>query len=308
MSRWVPARPEYYVQTGGMHENPFGVPHAEIARMALEMPPEVAAQVLFGKYVESSGLVFTSDLIHGMFVPEWPTVRSQFYVDQRLADSALLERYRRTGNWPMRFHTGIDYARKTDYTVITTLDALTVPAKVVYWKRLNRVPWETIYEEVGYARHLWGPHMMGDSTGPGGDSVFDALESRRFCHVHRKTPQIGYRCMENNEELEGCDPDDYLPLSCIVPFDFNGGRKYDLVEHLRNVLSVGYNSRAPKRGSYGWIRSPRLPQVNEELTLYAWEDKRLMTDCVFSLALAARSAWEDLIIPDGGSVGSVYGD
>jgi len=44
----IPERKEYFVMTGSMFSNPYGVPHAEIMAMMMEFPPEVAAQVIFG--------------------------------------------------------------------------------------------------------------------------------------------------------------------------------------------------------------------------------------------------------------------
>ena len=38
---------------------------------------------------------------------------------------------------------------------------------------------------------------------------------------------------------------------------------------------------------------PPIAQLEEELSFYAWEDKKLQTDCVFSLALAAWAGLED---------------
>ena len=68
------ARPEYYVQTGSMFENPHGVPHGEIVRMIVENPPEVSAQTVFGKYVESSGLVFSGELVQMLIDRSLPRV------------------------------------------------------------------------------------------------------------------------------------------------------------------------------------------------------------------------------------------
>ena len=65
-SRWIKPRSEFYVQTGGMNENPFGVPKDEIVRMLIEQPAEISAQVVFGKYVQSSGKVFRSEAIENL--------------------------------------------------------------------------------------------------------------------------------------------------------------------------------------------------------------------------------------------------
>jgi hypothetical protein len=77
------------------------------------------------------------------------------------------------------------------------------------------------------------------------------------------------------------------------------------VEHLRNVLSVGYDFQTPDV-DFGHLRIPPIVQLEEELSFYAWDDKKLVTDSVFSLALAAWSGLED---PRGDSLfGSPFGE
>lgn len=299
---WIKPRPEYYVQTGGMHENPYGVPRDEILRMILEDTPEVVAQVVFGKYVESSGLVFSGEIIQQMIDRSTARVNGNYYVDQTAVGQAKvqLERYR---EWLPRWYTGVDFARQTDYTVITTIDTLARPARAVYFKRLHRVPWETIYTEVGKARQLFGPHILCDSTGMAGDVILDALHSRGFC-VQHQTTVVG-RCLDpRTHQPLGCDPESYLPMSCVEGYSFQQGPKRQLIEHLRNTMSVGYRAEDPT-APFGWLRVPPIVQLEEELAFYAWEDKKLTTDCLMSLALAA---WHGLEDPAGElSYGSVYG-
>lgn len=287
----MPRRPEYYVQTGGMHENPYGVPRDEIVRMILENPAEVVAQVVFGKYVESSGLVFIGDIVQRLFDRKLGRVAGNSWIDHEAKERAVnYGDYLNDVGSP--FHTGVDLARQTDYTVITTLDCSVTPARVVYWRRLNRVPWETIYREIGLARLLWGPNILCDSTGMGGDVVMDALESRFICVKHRRTVLVGSRCLDRDGNPLGCTSHDYLPLSCASGYDFSGTTKKQLVEHVRNVLSVGYDHEQPGK-EFGLIRCPPIVQLEEEMSFYAWDDKRLVTDCVFSLALAAWDGLED---------------
>ena len=301
--RWAPVRPEYYVQTGGMHENPFGVPRDEIVRMILENPAEVVAQVVFGKYVESSGLVFISDIVQRLFDRKQGRVAGSSFTDQTaLKYASQITPHRSFLESDCPFHTGVDLARQTDYTVITTLDTTVMPARVVYYRRLNRVPWETIYREIGMARLLWGPNILCDSTGMGGDVVMDALDSRFICSKHKRTGMIGSRCIDpRTRQPLDCKPEDYLPLSVAEGYDFSGSTKKELVEHLRNVLSVGYDEDHPD-AEFGWLRCPPIVQLEEELSFYSWDDKRLVTDCLFSLALAAWSGLEDPVDqPEAGS-------
>lgn len=302
MSNWAPQRPEYYVQTGGMHQNPFGVPRDEIIRMLLENPPEVSAQVIFGKYVEDSGLVFTSEVVQMLFEGSGDRVLGNFWMDKEAVERAkmIAPRFAEYGS---PYHAGVDYARQTDYTVLTVLDTSVMPARVVYYKRLNRVPWETIYTEVGKVRYLFGPNILCDSTGPGGDVVMDSLDARNFCPQHQKTVMVGSVCMRDGVVL-GCDSSKYLALSCCEGFTFSGPTKKELVEHLRNCLGVGFDQAFPD-ASFGLLRSPSIVQLREELSFYAWDDKRLDTDCLFSLALAAWSGLEEVV--GDPALGSVYG-
>lgn len=294
-------REPYYVQTGSMFDNPYGVPPDEIVQMILDNPAEVTAQTVFGKYVESSGLVFTGELIQRMFDRSLPLVRSNTYHDEK-ASTLARQIYLRNRTWN-GFFTGVDFARKTDYTVIFTLDVRERPARVVYFRRLNRVPWESIYAEVGKARYLFGPNILADATGPGGDAAMDALHDRTYCPTHHKVNLGRNHCQRDGKTLD-CNAQDYLALSCVDPFHFTQSSKVDLVEHLRNVLSVGYDPRDTHR-DYGWLRCPSIPQLEEEMAFYAWDDKKLETDCVFALALAAWHGLEDAV--NSAIIGSPYG-
>lgn len=302
---WEVNRPDYYVQTGSMFENPHGVDHSEIVRFILNNPAEVVAQVVFGKYVESSGLVFTGELIQKMIDRTLPVIRSNTWIDSHAAQQARTERAHR-GRWGQRYHTGIDFARLTDYTVISTLDCSQMPARLVYWKRLNRVPWSTIYAEVGLACHLWGPRVFADSTGMGGDVVMDALWGSRYCHHHHRVNQPGQVCRDPNGDRVGCRMEQYISLTKVQGYDFTTSSKKQLVEHTRNVLSVGYDARTPD-ADFGWVRIPPIPQLEEEMAFYTWDDKKLQTDCLFSLALALWSGI-DRIPRRGSAFGSIYGD
>lgn len=306
--KWIVQREPYYVQTGSMFDNPHGVPPAEVVRMIAENPAEVTAQTVFGKYVESSGLVFQGELIQRMIDRRLVRTVGNSYVNGSVVQQAILWREHR-GHWPTHFHVGVDVARKTDYTVISVLDCGPITqggkAQLVYWKRLNRVPWETIYGEIGKARAIFGTNILIDSTGPSGDVVMDALENRLYCIRHERCHLKGDGCPNCLADRRDFDP---ARLWLPIPADgyaFGPTSKQLLVEHLRNVLSVGYDFATPDV-DFGLIRTPPIVQLEEELSFYAWVDTKLVTDCVFSLALAAWSGLED---PRGDSlVGSIHGE
>jgi hypothetical protein len=240
----IPARDEYYVQTGSMFENPYGVPHAEIVSMLLELPSEVAAQVIFGKYVESSGLVFTAEMIEMMVDPELPRVTTDYWYDEKVVEEIrVLGKARGREFLKSHFHTGIDFARQTDFTVVSTIDTRTRPARLVYYKRLNRVPWESIYREVGRALAIFGPSAIGDATGMSGDVIFDALESRRYCTLHDRTFLVADGICYDREGLErrDCKPHEHhISLGTVDAYQFTAGSKKELIENFRNVLGIGY--------------------------------------------------------------------
>jgi hypothetical protein len=298
----VPDRPEFYIQTGSMFENPYGVPHEEIVSMILELPAEVAAQVVFGKYVESSGLVFSAELIQMLLDRSLGRITGDNWFNPDALRHARAMTHAQKRNV---FATGVDLARLNDYTVMFTLDLRHRPADVVAYRRLNRVPWESIYREVGRTVAAWGPSVLMDSTGMAGDVIMEALEDRHYCAVHDRTllRADGFCTNGSGEPLGGCKDDLMFPLSCVDGYYFTKNSKQALVEHLRNALAVGYlyGSDQP----FGWVRSPPIVSLEEELSFYAWDDKQLDTDTVMSLALAC---WQGLELTVGDShFGSPYG-
>jgi hypothetical protein len=289
-----------------MFENPHGVPVDEIVAMILENPAEVAAQVIFGKYVESSGLVFSGELIQRMIDRSLPRVVTDRWLDKEAQQLAVDVRERSPHSLRNFYSTGIDFGRQTDFTVISTLDIRHRPARLVYYRRLNRVPWEAIYTEVGRVCQMFGPNILIDSSGPGGDVVWDALESRWYCPVHDRCNLVPNRCQDRNGLMRvDCHSGMYLPLSCCEGFTFTGTSKKLLVEHLRNAMSVGYDAQADAGHEFGQIRVPPIVQLEEEMSFYVWEDKGLETDCLFSLALAAWLGLEDT--SGEPLIGSVFG-
>ncbi len=295
-----------------MFENPHGVPHDEIVSMLLELPAEMAAQVIFGKYVESSGLVFTGELIQQMidrdafyYASAWDhkhRITADRWIDPHALEHAKIASWERKKR---AYATGIDFARKTDFTAISTLDVTQTPARLVYYRRLNRVPWESIYREIGRAVNIFGPNALGDSTGMAGDVIFDALEQRLYCAVHDRTLQaeVGY-CIDRTtgQRLKGCKMTDHVPLSCVEGYEFSARSKANLIEHHRNVLSQGY--RAGSDDEFGGLRIPPIVQLEEEHSFYAWDDKGQETDALMSLALACWAGLED--VPGPAYIGNVY--
>lgn len=305
-----PDRPEYYVQTGSMFDNPWGVPHAEIVSMILELPAEMAAQVCFGKYVESSGLVFSGELVQQLFDRDGfhyhgqpvPRITGDRWVDMKTYEEV---RRLRPDQKRTMFATGIDFARLNDFTVLITLDVRHRPARVVAFRRLNRVPWEGIYREVGRSVSMWGPNVLADATGMAGDVIRDALDDRFYCPIHDRTLLREQEVCPRPDGMPmgGCGLQHMVPLSAVDGFQFTRSSKHGILEHLRLLMSVGYQPGGEEE--FGWLRCPPIVHLEEELSFYSWDDKGLETDCVMALALAAH---QGIALSVGESlVGSPYG-
>jgi hypothetical protein len=317
-SYWIAERPQYYVQTGAAFENPYGMPRAEIERYIANHTAENVAQVIYGKYVDNSGLVFTGELVAQLFADDAGAepIRDQSYWD--------VARWRQARNelevYPdeYRFHIGIDVARKKDSTVITVLDvhaaSIQSPARVLYWRRTNRVPWDSIYAEVGRAAWLFPGQMLVDATGGMGDAVMEELETRFYCPRHHSAFHVGGRCPKHKRAAADvnapltkdwpCDPRHWVRLD-PNPYIFSSKSKVDLINNLQALMGRGYDEEQPER-AFGVLRSPPIIPLQEELGEYAWEDKKLQTDSVMSFALAAWSGLEDLPLPP--AEGSIHGD
>jgi len=245
-------------------------------------------------------------LIQNMLDRSMERITGDRWVDKAaLAEAAAWPREQRQRRW----HIGIDVARKTDFTVIFVIDTLSRPARVVAYRRMNRVPWETIYREIGRHMAWFTTSALIDSTGMAGDVILDALEGRRFCPRHDRTVLIdpnggGGICRDKRgEPLPDCRTQEHVSLGAVEGFPFSTNSKNQLMEHLRNTLSVGYRQGSTE--PYGWLRTPPILQLEEEMSFYAWDDKGLDTDTVMALALAAWQGLED--VPQAILFGSVHG-
>lgn len=335
-SYWIAERPSYYVQTGAAYENPYGMPRAEIEKYIRNHTAENTAQVIFGKYVDNSGLVFTGELVTQLFADDagTPPINEELWWDHpRWKQGALDLEHRPTRQ---RYHIGVDLARKKDSTVITVLDchqaSIERPARVVYWRRTNRVAWSSIYAEIGRAAWLFPGQMLVDATGGQGDIVMEELETRFYCPYHHASfaveqdqcPKHGRKMSEMNAGIvipgrgivgrppPKSDPRDYVGCSKkwwlrLTPdgYIFSTNSKADLINNTQSLLGRAYDEDDIEK-PFGLVRSPPIIPLQEELGEYAWDDKKLSTDSVFSFALACWSGLEDL--PVASTVGSVHGD
>jgi hypothetical protein len=61
------------------------------------------------------------------------------------------------------------------------------------------------------------------------------------------------------------------------PVDFRGGRKDEILDHLQAVIDAGF------------LKSPFIPELTDEMTIYQREDKNLDTDNIMALAIASTA-------------------
>lgn len=302
--RWIKPRPDYYIQSGCALDNPYGIPRDEILQMLLDEQPEVVAQTVFGLYVPTSGLVFTSPLILNLFKDQ-PLVRSTRWLDDEVR-TAYLNTISHYGRRQNRFKWGADLARKKDKTCIYVLDTLPLrhglPARVVYYRQITRVPWEIIYAEIGHAAWLFGASGLVDSTGVG-DVVLSELRNRRYCAVHHSTLLGTSRCRDDQDRpLQDCDPRDYHKIE-VRGYEFQTRSKVQLLTHLSQSLGHNYDEDQPTK-PFGKLVCPQIPSLRVQLAGYHWDDKKLETDDVMGLALVA---WEGIKqIPGEAVSGSPY--
>jgi len=261
--------PGYYTQKGSTFDNPFLSPEdlkkrEEYLRIS---DPKKRAQVIDGEFVDDTGLTFTSDQQENLFNDRLP-------VHQPPEDG-----HRYVQAW--------DLGRTTDWTVGMTLDVTNDPPwPIVDYQRLNKVPWEEIYNIIGKQKQMYGVSLPRvDATGPAGDVIEEELWKRGIA---------------------------------VEPFKINNGNiKTDLINSLQNALdhgrkAIGVTQNIDEAGNvydvplmeepdpygkgWGLLRCAPIPQLVDELGVYTMPDKDLVQDCVMTLAMLADRAMQDWMI------------
>ena len=314
----------YYCQRGSIFDNPH-LP-AEDIRMRDELlkhaDPRLREQVIYGEFVSMEGMAFTKDQLENAFVEGMPA--HQNYVPGHSYVQA----------W--------DLGRRTDFTVGITLDVTQKPFQLVDFVRLNKVPWETIYQIIGQKRdeyHVYQPFI--DATGPQGDVIEEELRKRgiwihglKTSTLAQKTElintlqaafdydreQIGERdwidesmVVHKVPDLELPDESVWQPTECnhtrlTLPLDGHGQPITEVASWLVRVSKIpcsndplrpGPGPSVLPRKRYGWglVRMPAIQQLVDELGVYQFDDKDLVQDCVFALALAVAQKYQPLHNP-----------
>jgi hypothetical protein len=236
--------------------------------------PKMRQQVLYGDFVDFTGLAFTRDQRDNAF------------------DPALREHVKYKEG--QKYVAAWDLGRTTDFTVGIVLDITRRPWHLVSYTRLNRVSWEEIYatiERVAKEYHL--NYSTIDATGPQGDIIEEELTKRGTMVYGYKSSTKSLK-VELINNLQTALDEGRTAVDFVTEVDEN--------EHT-TVIPV---LQDPGTG-WGLLRLPTITQLMDEMGVYSLDDKDIpFTDSVMSLALAVNAAYEaeGLTAP---VVGSVYG-
>jgi hypothetical protein len=252
----------YYSQRGSIFDNPY-LPREDLemrARLLGGSDDKLKQQVLYGEFIDFEGLAFTGDQLENAFRDDLPTELPP------LADH--------------RYVTAWDLGRTNDFTVGCTLDITKRPWTLVRFDRLNKVPWEQIYALIGEVRNLYGCRWAYiDATGPQGDVIEEEMLKRRI-------PVSGVKT--NSKAAK-------LTLINGLQAAFDEGRRVigaaEVMDHTGVVVSRPKLEPALD-GEWGLLRMPMHKQLLTELETYQLDDKKLVQDSVFALALAVAGARE----------------
>lgn len=254
--------PGYYSQRGSIYDNPF-LPEDDIKmRDALlkSADPKVREQVLYGEFVDFTGLAFTRDQRDNAFDPSLPHYQK-----------------RQDGH---RYVVAWDLGRTTDFTVGIVLDITVRPWTLVKFVRLNRVAWEEIYATIDRTAKEYGIRWSTiDATGPQGDVIEEELYKRGI-------RVDGYKSSTKNLKIDLING-----LQTALDEGRQAVGEYEYEDENGNKFKAPVLQQ-PGEG-WGLLRLPTITQLMDEMGVYSLDDKDIpFTDSVMSLALAVHAAYE----------------
>jgi len=265
----------YYTQRGSIYDNPHLSPEDLKIRDQLlaQADPRLREQVLYGSFVSESGMAFTQDQLDQAFDQSLP------------AHSPFVKGRRYIQAW--------DLGRRTDYTVGVTFDVTTQPYRMVDFVRLNKVPWEAIYDLILRKSLEYGVHApVIDATGPGGDVIEEELVKRGVMVDAVRTSSLQLKTNLVNT-LQSALDHGRKAIGVRVELDEAG-----FPRQVPDMEPVG--------GIWGLLCMPPIPQLLDEFGGYELDDKNLVQDCVMSVALAVGSVYDGSLL--GAPVeGGLYG-
>jgi hypothetical protein len=266
----------YYTQRGSIFDNPH-LSEEDIKvrdRLLEQADPRLRQQVLYGAFVSDEGLAFTEDQLEQAFDKDLP------------AHQPCREGHQYVQAW--------DLGRRGDWTVGVTFDMSVEPWEMVDYVRLNRTPWDVIYDLIiAKAKEYDVYSPVIDASGMGGDIVEEELLKRG---LFVDGVRINTQAIKTN-------------LINTLQTALDHGRQ---VVGVRTVLDeAGYpreipDAEAPGVGAWGRFRMPSIPQLVDEFGVYQQDDKDLVQDSVMAVALAIHSVYDGAQVEDGW-VGGIYG-
>lgn len=170
LQRGLSGDPTVYAQQGATWENP-NVDHDYILSLRDRMTVSAWQREIEGVYADDDATVFGWSHIQAAYegsswtLPEEPDP-SRRYVQ------------------------GVDVAKHVDWTVQTVLDATTVPYRLVYVDRYQRVPWPVVTQRIRDVHHRYRCHQtLLDATGVG-DAVLDEVRDVAQGYVFTKRSKV----------------------------------------------------------------------------------------------------------------------
>jgi hypothetical protein len=178
-----------------------------------------------------------------------------------------------------RYVQAWDLGRQSDFTVGMTFDVTRSPYPLVDYQRLNKVPWEKIYDlirETSKAYHVEQPTI--DASGPGGDVIEEELTKRgvfvdafKMNSIARKTNLVN--------TLQSAMDYGRQTIGMTQQVDEAG-----LIHEVPLMEPVG--------GDWGLIRMPAIPQLLDEFGTYEMKDKDLVQDSVMAAGMAISTIYD----------------
>jgi len=268
----------YYSQRGSIFDNPY-LNEEDLkmrARILSESNEKLRQQVLYGEFIDYEGLAFTGDQIANAIDPRLPE------------RTPYIEGHHYVTAW--------DLGRITDWTVGITLDITRRPWEMVRFDRLNRVPWEQIYNIISDVRKEYNVNWATiDATGPGGDVVEEEM-------LKRGIPINAVKISNAASKLS---------LINGIQAAFDEGRRQDgeaeVMDHA-GVITRRSRLQEPNEGEWGLLRLSEEKQLIAELEIYMLDDKKLIQDCVFALGLAVAAARDTEYLGEPALGGLYYED
>lgn len=264
----------YHLQRGSIFDNPF-LPADDIKKrdaLLAQASEKVRRQVIYGDFVSLEGLAFTQDELDQAFDPHLPAHRD--YREGR------------------RYIQAWDLGRQTDWTVGVTFDVTEPPFELVDYQRLNRVPWESIYNLIAKKKAEYKVYQpLIDASGPSGDVIEEELTKRG---IFIDPVKMSSRTQK-------------VDLINTLQSAFDYGRKQTGTETVMD--EAGLPREEPVHddvgGKWGLIRMPSISQLVDEFGVYQIDDKDLTQDSVMAVAMAVQAVYDGTLLHDP-VVGGIY--